>query len=132
MPSNPFVVNESQCETEQWDDPGRGAVRWRTLISADRKSSDSLTLGVSELFENDGIELKLHRHAQSEAYFVLSGRGLVSIDQVEYALSPGDAVFIPGGTLHGARCIGTEPMRLLYVFAANSFDEIKYEFPDFA
>lgn len=132
MPSKPFVVNEGQCETERWDDPRRGAVRWRTLISADRNSSDSLTLGVSELLESDGAELKLHRHAQSEAYFILSGRGCVSIDQIEYALSPGDAVFIPGGALHAARCIGSEPLRLLYVFAANSFGEIKYEFPDSA
>jgi len=87
-------------------------------------------MGVAELLESDGVELKLHRHAQSEVYFILSGRGRVSVDQIEYALSPGDAVFIPGGALHGARCMGTEPLRLLYVFAANSFGEIKYEFVD--
>jgi mannose-6-phosphate isomerase-like protein (cupin superfamily) len=130
MPSKPFVVNERQCEVERWDNPRRGTVTWRTLIGADGKLSDSLTMGVSELFEKDRVELKVHRHAQSEVYFILSGRGSVSIDQIEYALSPGDAVFIPGGALHGARCIGSEPLRLLYIFAADSFGEIKYEFPD--
>ena len=73
MPPKPFVVNERQCETETWEDPRRGTVSWRTLVSADRKLSDSLTMGVSELIENDGVELKLHHHAQSEVYFILSG-----------------------------------------------------------
>ena len=46
MPSlEPFVVNESQCEIEGWDDPIRGVVSWRTLLSGDRTPTDSLTMG---------------------------------------------------------------------------------------
>lgn len=129
MSPKPFVVNESQCRTEGWNDPMRGVVRWKTLLSADRTPTDTLTMGVAELSREDGADYKLHRHVQAEAYYVLSGEGAVSIDAVEHALSPGDAVFIPSGALHAARCTGSEPLRLLYVFAANAFEQIVYEFP---
>ena len=129
VPSMGCVVNESQCETEGWNDTFRGVVSWRTLLSADRTPTDSLTMGVAELREEDGANFKYHRHVQAEAYYILSGHGAISLDAVEHALSPGDAVFIPGGTLHGARCIGAEPLRILYVFAADKFEQIEYEFP---
>ena len=125
----PFVVHESQCEVEGWDDPVRGAVTWRTLLSGDRTPSDNLTLGVAELREGAGADIRLHRHAQAEAYYILSGSGLLRIEGVDYPLSPGVTAFIPGGAHHGARALGAEPLRILYVFAADSFDQIEYEFP---
>jgi quercetin dioxygenase-like cupin family protein len=126
--SKPFVVNESQCEVEAWNDSIRGTVRWRTLLSSDRTPTDSLTMGVAELRANDDVAFKLHRHHQAESYYILSGRGVVSINATEHALAPGDAVFIPGGAPHGARCVGAEPLRLLYIFAADRFDQVQYEF----
>jgi len=71
-----------------------------------------------------------HRHAEDEADYILSGQGIMQIDGVDHDLAPGDTVFIPGGTWHGARGVGSEPLRLLYVFAAQSFDAIVYEFPE--
>lgn len=124
-----FVVDEADCELEGWDDPVRGVVTWKTLLSADRRPSEAITLGVAELCEADAPELKLHRHAQPEAYYVLAGNGLMHIDGVDYPLSPGVAAFIPGGALHGARSVGAKSLRILYVFAADSFDQIHYEFP---
>src|SRR5512140_1077296 len=101
-PSEPFVVSESQCEIEGWDDPVRGVVTWRTLLSADRTPTDSLTMGVAEMREADDVDVRLHRHAQSEAYYILSGRGVLRIEDVDYPLGPGVTAFIPGGALHGA------------------------------
>jgi mannose-6-phosphate isomerase-like protein (cupin superfamily) len=129
MPPTPFVVHESQVPLEAWDDPARGSVTWRTLLSADRTPSDALTMGVAEVREAGGAGPALHRHAHAEAYFVLSGRGVLHIDGEEYPLAPGAAAFIPGGALHGAHGVGEAPLRLLYVFAADSFDQIRYEFP---
>ena len=129
MSSEPFVVDENQPPIEGWDDPVRGAVTWRTLISDDRTPTDSLTLGVAELREADAAGLRLHRHAQAEAYYVLAGRGVMRIDDVDHPLAPGVTAFIPGGRLHAARAVGPETLRILYVFAADSFDQIHYEFP---
>jgi quercetin dioxygenase-like cupin family protein len=128
-PSKPFVVDESQCAVEGWDDPVRGVVTWRTLLSGERTPTDSLTMGVAEVRETDSADMRLHRHAQSEAYYILSGRGVLRIEGADYALAAGVTAFIPGGSLHGARAIGAEPLRILYVFAADAFDEVHYEFP---
>ena len=130
MPSAPFVAHESQPAVESWNDPVRGVVSWRTLLSADRTPSDSLTLGVAEVGEPGEGGFRLHRHAQSEAYYVLSGRGVISIDGTEHALETGSVAFIPGGALHGARGVGPEPLRLLYVFATDAFEDVVYEFPE--
>jgi quercetin dioxygenase-like cupin family protein len=129
LPSAPFVTHENQCPVEGWDDPKRGVVSWRTLLSGDRTPTQALTMGVAEVGELDAADLKLHRHAQPEAYYVLSGRGVLRIDGLDYPLSPGSAAFIPGDALHAARGVGAEPLRILYVFSADAFDEVRYEFP---
>jgi quercetin dioxygenase-like cupin family protein len=125
-----FVVDEADVPLEAWDDPVRGVVSWRTLLGGDRAPGRSLTLGVAEVTEQAGAEAKLHRHAQDEAYYILSGLGILDIDGVEHPLSPGATAFIPGYAWHAARAVGTAPLRLLYVFPADSFADIIYEFPE--
>ena len=127
--SEPFVTNESECEVESWNDPVRGVVTWRTLLSGDRTPTNSLTIGVAEMREADSADVRLHRHAQAEAYYILSGRGVLQIDGADHLLTAGVTAFIPGGSLHGARARGSEPLRILYVFAADAFNEVQYEFP---
>ncbi len=129
MASEPFVVDERRRPIESWDDPARGVVTWRTLLSGDRTPTDGLTMGVAELRATDVDSPRLHRHAQAEAYYILSGHGVLRIDDVDHPLAPGVTAFIPGGRLHGAWATGPETLRILYVFAADSFDEIHYEFP---
>jgi quercetin dioxygenase-like cupin family protein len=128
-PSEPFVINETECEVECWDDPMRGVVSWRTLLSGDRTPTNSLTMGVATVWAADAVDIRLHRHEQAEAYYILSGRGVLTIEGADYALTAGVTAFIPGGRLHGARAMGADPLRILYVFAADSFGQIQYDFP---
>lgn len=130
MPSKPCIVNTDDIAEEAWDDPARGRVTWRTLLSGDRTRSEALTIGVTEVTEQAGAEAKPHRHAQHEAYYVLSGRGVLTVSDEAHDLSPGVTAFIPGGAWHAARGLGAEPLRLLYVFAADSFSDVIYEFPE--
>ena len=46
----------------------------------------------------------------------------------EHRLRAGSSVFIPGNVWHGARNTGTNVLRLLYVFATDSFADVYYEF----
>lgn len=128
--ARPFVIHEEECELEQWGDAADARVRWRTLLSADRTPTGSLTVGVAELPPGTSEDFRPHRHEQPEAYYILAGEGIVTISGVEYPVRPGTAVFIPGNVLHGAINTGTELLRLLYVFPAASFDEVRYEFPE--
>jgi quercetin dioxygenase-like cupin family protein len=126
----PVVIHEEDCAVEGWLEPGPGRVRWRTLLSADRTPTASLTLGVAELEPGEAQELRPHRHAQAEAYYVLSGEGVVSIAGEEYPLRSGSAVFVPGNAVHRALNTGSGLLRLLYVFPADSFGQVEYEFPE--
>jgi quercetin dioxygenase-like cupin family protein len=124
-----IVVHESSCPIEGWDDAVRGKVTWRTLLSGDRTPTAEMTLGVTELGPGQPDPFQLHRHEATEIYYVLEGSGVVNIDGVEQPLRAGSSVFIPGNTLHGARNVGDDPLRLVYVFAADSFSDIEYVFP---
>ena len=124
------VVNELACPLEGWDDAIRGTITWRTLLSGDRTPTAQMTLGVTDVGAGQPHPFLPHRHAQAEIYYVLSGEGVVSIDGVEHPLRAGTSVFIPGDVWHGARNTGSEVLRLLYVFATDSFSDVNYIFPD--
>ena len=128
MEIKPTLVHQADCPLEGGDDRRFSAVTWRTLISGDRTPTSGLTMGITEVCETDA-PFNLHRHAQAETYYILSGHGVISFDGVEQPLAPGDAVYIPGNLVHAARCVGPEPLRILYVFAADSFDQVEYVFP---
>ena len=130
--SRPYVIHPEDCPAEGWDDPTRGSVRWWTLVSADRHPSDSMVVGIAELppSSEPDTALSLHWHVEAEVYHILSGSGVVIINAEEHPVRPGATVFIPGDAEHGVRNTGTVPLRLLYVFAADAFDQIKYTFSD--
>ncbi len=123
------IRREAQCELERWDDPVRGAVSWRTLFSGDRTPTSELTMGVAELPPGIAGPGSPHRHTQPEVYYILAGHGTVWVDGETHDVSEGSAVFIPGDAPHYARNTGSGVMRLLYVFAVDSFAEVEYEFP---
>jgi mannose-6-phosphate isomerase-like protein (cupin superfamily) len=125
----PLIRRIEDCETEAWTDPARGLVEWWTLFSADRTPTSQLTAGIAELPVGAPRPARGHCHAQGELYYIVSGSGEVTVDGVTRPVTSGDAVHIPGGVEHFAYNTGNQPLRLLYVFAADSFDEIEYEFP---
>jgi mannose-6-phosphate isomerase-like protein (cupin superfamily) len=127
--SEPIVRREADCELESWADPVRGYVAWRTLFSGDRTPTAELTMGVAELPPGAGGPDNPHRHQQAEVYYILAGRGTVWVDGVTREVAAGTAVFIPGNAPHFARNTGVDVLRLLYVFAADAFDAVRYEFP---
>ena len=127
--SQGVVVQEAECPLEGWDDEIRGKIVWRTLLSGDRTPTAGMTLGVTEVGPGQPNPFHPHRHAQSEIYYVLSGEGVVSIAGIEHPLRAGTSVFIPGNVWHGARNTGRDLLRLLYVFATDSFQDVHYVFP---
>lgn len=124
----PCVVHQDDCPVEGWDAPGRGGLRWWTLLSADRTPSSGLTVGVAELDADPAAAPILHRHAQPEVYHILSGEGTVFIDGRAYAVRAGSTVYIPGDAEHAAINTGAEPLRLFYVFATDAIGDVHYRF----
>ena len=126
--ATPYVGHEDEASTEAWE----GIVSWRTLISADRTPTDTLTMGSAEIAAGASEAGALHRHAAAEIYYVISGAGQVHIDGVDHPVTAGSAVYIPGGVWHFMRNTGDAVLKLLYVFAVDSFTDVVYEFPEVA
>jgi mannose-6-phosphate isomerase-like protein (cupin superfamily) len=126
MPSEPVVVQESDVPLEQWADPVRGEVGFRTLFGDGSRPTDSLTAGITELAP--GGWLGHHRHEPAEVYYVVTGEGVVVLDGTEHAVGAGSAVFIPGDVEHGIRNTAQEPLRFFYAFPVGSFADIEYRF----
>ena len=128
-PARPTVRSDvDEAPEESWTDEVRGSVRFRTLLDGEVTPTDSVTAGVSEL--PPGGWLGRHRHEPAEVYHVLSGVGILEIGDEEHHVRGGATVYIPGNEWHAARNPGTEPFRVFYAFAVDSFAEVRYEFAD--
>ncbi|WP_412551056.1 cupin domain-containing protein [Shimia sp. MIT910701] len=56
-------------------------------------------------------------HDQDETFFFLEGDFIVEIDGVVQEMSPGDVAFIPRGSVHAFKNVGTNEGRLRYIFS---------------
>ena len=82
------------------------------------------TLGIGEI--RPGGVLPAHRHQPAEFYLGLSGDGVVTIEGIEYLISAGISIFIPGDFEHSV-IAGNEGLSFAYGFARDSFSDITYE-----
>ena len=122
----PLVIGEADVTRDAWDDPVRGVLGFRTLISGGTTPTRTLTAGIADL--NPGGWLGLHRHTPAEIYYVVEGHGIVTLDGADNPVSAGTAVYIPGDAEHGIRNAGHTPLRFFYAFALDSFDDVTYRF----
>lgn len=123
------IVDQAVIDWEGWDDPAIAAgstVRWKLLVDGERGPSGGLVTGVAEIAP--GGLLPRHHHEPEETYYVLSGRGVVEIEDTRTEIGPGTAVFIPPEAEHALHCIGTEPLIFLFTFARDRFEEVVYHF----
>lgn len=56
-----------------------------------------------------------HSLTCSEVYYILAGRGLMTIDDEQQEAAPGDAVYIPADAVQCIQNIGSEPLVFLCI-----------------
>jgi quercetin dioxygenase-like cupin family protein len=116
---------------ETWDDPelaARSPLRWRLIFSGRRTPTEALSMGLAEF--PPGAVLPLHRHAPAEVYHGLEGEGLVEIEGEPHRLRAGVSLFIPAGARHRTTNTGPGPLRFLFAFPTDSFEEVVYHFEE--
>lgn len=112
---------------ESFQSTSNGIVSWKTLISAPQTATTALTAGIATCPPREG-HLCPHRHTHAEIYHIISGRGILHIDGKEQEVTAGSVVYIPGDAEHGIRNETDEDLKWLYVFGADSFEDIVYRF----
>lgn len=64
-----------------------------------------------------GKELEAHRDPMEEIYFITSGSGEMRVDDETRAVGPGDATWIPTGSVHSLLNTGKEICNVLVIAA---------------
>jgi quercetin dioxygenase-like cupin family protein len=85
-------------------------------------------MGLAEIAP--GGVLPLHHHAPAEVYYVLEGEGLAEVEGVPHRLRPGVSLFIPGDARHRTTNTAARPLRFLFVFPTDSFEDVTYHFDE--
>lgn len=85
------------------------AERWREVFRV-----PDLSLGVYRLARGEADPQT--PHAEDEIYYVLSGRGVLRVEDREMSLGPGEVAFVPARAEHRFHAI-TEDLTLLVFFA---------------
>lgn len=125
------VVRGADERWEGWTDPAihaKSPIRWKLLIGGERTPSKGLTVGIAEI--PPGISLLLHHHAPEEVYYVLEGEGRTEIAGVVTLVGPGTALFIPPNATHRTVNTGTIPLRFVWIFPTDTFQEIEYHYDE--
>jgi len=89
------------------------------LIGETNSGSKDISIQVTDI-EPDGMQF-VHSHEQEQCYYIISGTGLMVIDDQSEEVEEGDAVFIPSNSTHGIKNIGND--RLIYLTANQAFGE---------
>lgn len=91
------------------------------LIGEENSGSREISIQITDV--EPGEMQFLHSHPQEQCYYIVSGSGLMIIDEENSTVSKGDAVFIPSGSTHGIKNTGQDT--LVYLTANKAFGKIR-------
>lgn len=105
------------------------AITLKVLLKG-AQTGGSLAIFEDQVEPGIGPGRHIHHH-QDETFFFLEGSFDVEISQELYHMRPGDVAFIPKGTVHAFKNVGSTRGRLRYVFSpALTIEEMFREFHD--
>jgi mannose-6-phosphate isomerase-like protein (cupin superfamily) len=94
----------------------------RPLI--DRTTSEITQCSLAEEVLLPGSAVAPHHHRElEEIYYILSGRGRMTVGEETSDVAEGDAVYVPRGASHTLENTGAEPIRLIVVCGPAFFYE---------
>ena len=95
------------------NEPGPHAGGGQTTAYSFFKKAPGLTLVFRKRALEAGSAIGYHLQAEDEIYYVLSGRGSMTIDGKSFDVVPGDAILTRPGSSHGLKQVGTEDLVIM-------------------
>jgi mannose-6-phosphate isomerase-like protein (cupin superfamily) len=81
-------------------------------------------LQIKKLVVNPGKRISLQSHRfRSEHWFIVSGSGIVQLDEETIEVAPGNSVNVLVGVKHRITCTSRQPLCFIEVQTGISFDE---------
>jgi len=115
-------VRNAQDVTPEVEHNGTVPVWWLIHSREMKDLTDGGFLELANEFEVPvGGEVYPHTHPTHEFYFVMTGHGVMTIDDDHRDVSPGDLVYIPPDAMHSLRPNGNEPIHC-FCFAVGVKD----------
>jgi len=65
---------------------------------------------------NPGSGIGYHEQHEDEVYYVLSGRGVMTLDDKPYDVTPGTAILTRTGSSHGLKQVGGEDLVVIITY----------------
>lgn len=96
------------------------------LLDRDTVGAEELTFGYSEFAGKTSLHKK-HTHGDcEEVMFILKGKGVGGVGEIECIFKEGDAIFVPEGTEHWFYNPYDEPCGMLFFYTKPSLREAGY------
>jgi quercetin dioxygenase-like cupin family protein len=104
--------------------PGTGAI---TLIATAEQTGGSIGVFEGTSPPGDGPPRHIH-YGSDELFYLLEGEFLFLVGERQESVSAGTYIFVPRGTVHAYKAVGTERGRLLMAFIPGGPERLAEEF----
>ena len=92
---------------------------WKVEKGDNIDSKAFFSTGIIELPEGAKIDLHSHENRE-EIYFILKGKGEITVDGSSKILNQGDVIWFPSKTMHGLYNLNKEILQLYFATAVTS------------
>lgn len=106
------LILERDAEV-QAAEPGPHAGGGQTTGYSFFREAPGLNLVFRKRALHPGSAIGYHLQAEDEIYYVLGGRGSMTVDGETFEVGPGDAILTRPGSSHGLRQVGSEDLVIL-------------------
>ena len=118
-----FEADEGRIEPiKDLDD----AIR-RVIVDKNTANAEDITFAYCKFEAKTAIHKKhTHKHAE-EVIYILSGRGISGVNDIEVEMKKGDTMFVPRGAVHWFSNPFPEPVEMVFIYTKPSLKEAGYE-----
>ena len=115
MNEKTYRVRRDEATTGDLPVPG-GKSMFRILLDEESVGAKQFALLVNEF--DPGLTSKAHKHDKEEhAFYIISGTGIIRIEDEPIEVAEGDAVFVPPGKMHEVSSTGDEILKYIVIYA---------------
>ncbi len=98
---------------------GSGAIHWIGVLDGEAPGGDRLRFIHDDILP-PGTSIGVHRHTDDrEYYYIVSGRGVMTLDGREYKVAAGDVTAVLPGGSHGLANHSNENLRVIVISVAG-------------